>query len=49
MDYVLDGMKKHIESLVIPKYFKLELDDRYKAVQMDVDSYLSRLHKYDYV
>jgi len=49
MDYVLDGMKKHIESLVIPKYFKLELDDRYKAVQMDVDSYLSRLHKYNYV
>ena len=34
---------------ITPKYFKLELDDRYKAVQMDVDSYLSRLHKYDYV
>lgn len=47
-DIVLDGMKEYIADLVATKYARVELDERYDAIQTDIDIYLSKSHKYEY-
>lgn len=47
-DVVLDGMKAYVSNLVATKYARVELDERYDAIQTDVEVYLGKEHKYEY-
>jgi len=47
-DFVLDGMKAYVSNLVATKYARVELDERYDAIQTDVEVYLGKEHKYEY-
>ena len=41
-------MKAYVSNLVATKYARVELDERYDAIQTDVEVYLGKEHKYEY-
>ncbi len=47
-DLVLDTMKEYVSNLVATKYARVELDERYDAIQTDVEVYLGKAHEYEY-
>lgn len=46
-DTVMTGLKDYIEELVATKYARVELDNRYEAIQTDIDVYLNKKHLYE--
>lgn len=46
-DEVLDGMLAYITDLVKTKYARVELDERFEAIQTDVEVFLGKEHRYE--